>query len=137
MNSCGFQSVEDADQYKDIERGQLKMLENCTTKEERQGGVGELIDRWLLERQELIVREAEEFNDGGEELAAQLYPKITLTTEIALDFNDKYDTDEHCVEAMNELTDNLSKLGEVLVSRFDLEDQLIEVLHNSHADLVA
>ena len=158
------------------------MLEDCTTKEERWGGVNDIVDRWLMERQELIVlycalsgsynfspnkesskqklrkfcqimldyvsaghfevydqlvREAEEFKDGSEELAAELYPKINLTTEVALDFNDKYDTDEHCKEAKDQLTASLSKLGEVLVSRFDLEDQLIEAMHNSHADLVA
>ncbi len=158
------------------------MLENCKTREERWGGVSNLIDRWLKERQELIVlycsvsgtysfspdrikssqklrefcqilldyvsaghfevydqliQEAEEFQDGGEELARELYPKISLTTEIALEFNDRYDTADHCTESTDRLTDNLSKLGEVLVSRFDLEDQLINTLHDSHADLVA
>ena len=31
------------------------MLENCKTAKERWGGVSEIIDRWLTERQELIV----------------------------------------------------------------------------------
>ncbi len=161
------------------------MLDNCTTKEERWGGVSELIARWLQERQELIVlycsltgsyafsshnsksqqklnkfcqimmdyvsaghfevydqltREAEDFNEDSEELLGTIYPKIQITTEIALEFNDRYTTsdgkklDEKDEHSLNE---RLSKLGEVLVSRFDLEDQLINALHNSHADLVA
>ena len=32
------------------------MLENCKSAKERWGGVSEIIDRWLQERQELIVR---------------------------------------------------------------------------------
>ena len=31
------------------------MLENCRNARERWGGVSELIDRWLKERQELLV----------------------------------------------------------------------------------
>ncbi|HEY9118203.1 MAG TPA: sigma D regulator, partial [Marinobacter sp.] len=101
------------------------MLDNCRNARERWGGVSELIDRWLKERQELLVhycdlsgttdysqtealqgkfvrlcevlvdyvsaghfeiydqlvQEAREFNDGGLELAAKLYPKIEQTTE--------------------------------------------------------
>jgi len=32
------------------------MLENCKNAKERWGGVNELIDKWLMERQELIVK---------------------------------------------------------------------------------
>ncbi|RMF14955.1 MAG: sigma D regulator [Gammaproteobacteria bacterium] len=32
------------------------MLENCKTAKERWGGVSEIIDRWLTERQDLIVQ---------------------------------------------------------------------------------
>ena len=158
------------------------MLDNCKTKEERWGGVNQLIDRWLQERQELIVlycslsgayafspnsnasmqklrkfcqilvdyvsaghfevydqllKEAEAFNDAQDELVAEIYPKISFTTEVALEFNDRYDSDEQCSQSIELLAKNLSRLGEVLVSRFDLEDRLIEALHNSHADLVA
>src|SRR5690606_22129946 len=49
----------------------VSMLENCQSAKERWGGVSEIIDRWLRERQELIVRychltSLEEFSDVEE-----------------------------------------------------------------------
>ena len=32
------------------------MLDNCKTAQERWGGVSEIVDRWLMERQELLVK---------------------------------------------------------------------------------
>jgi len=84
-----------------------------------------------------LLKEAEDFQDGGEQLASKIYPKLTKTTEIALDFNDKYDTEEHCKDLLAQLANELSRLGEVLVSRFEMEDQLIQVLHTQHASQVA
>ncbi len=37
---------------------------------------------------------------------------------------------------MRELFAQLSELGEILESRFEMEDYLIEHLHNAHADKV-
>ncbi|WP_289102497.1 sigma D regulator [uncultured Marinobacter sp.] len=157
------------------------MLENCRNARERWGGVSELIDRWLKERQELLVhycelsaltdysqtgmlrekfirlcevlvdyvsvghfeiyeqltREAREFNDGGEELAAKVYPRIQETTEVALNFNDHVDGRILTEQDVSFLFAELSKLGEVLESRFELEDFLIEHLHNAHAGKLA
>lgn len=158
------------------------MLENCKSREERWDGVNELIERWLAERQELIVlycslsgvhayspnslnslkklksfcqilvdyvsaghfevydqliKEAEDFEESGAEVLAKVLPEISLSTEVALDFNDMYDTDEHCQEKLGELKRNLSALGELLVNRFELEDRLIEELHGSHAELLS
>lgn len=156
------------------------MLENCRNARERWGGVSELIDRWLKERQELLVhycdlsgqedrtpsealmakfvrfcevlvdyvsaghfevyeqliREAKEFNDGGLELAAKVYPRLAENTEIALDFNDRLDGRALSGDEVKSLFDELSNLGEVLESRFEIEDFLIEHLHNVHADKV-
>ncbi|QSP95854.1 sigma D regulator [Marinobacter salinisoli] len=153
------------------------MLENCRNARERWGGVSDLIDRWLKERQELLVmycdlsgetegaepeilhrklmrmcevlvdyvsaghfeiyeqliQEAKEFNDGGLELAAKVYPRLEQTTEIALNFNDKLDDCEPTEAGMKAMIDDLSKLGEALESRFEMEDFLIEHLHNVHA----
>jgi len=58
------------------------------------------------------------------ELAEQLYPRIAGTTQIALDFNEKYDCGEHCQIPESFKTD-LSKLGEELAVRIELEDKLI------------
>ncbi|WP_372988139.1 sigma D regulator [Marinobacter sp.] len=157
------------------------MLENCRNARERWGGVSELIDRWLKERQELLVhycdlsgendfsqtealtekfvrlcevlvdyvsaghfeiyeqliQEAREFNDGGLELAAKVYPRIEQTAEIALNFNDRLNGQSLSEAQIRELFDELSQLGEVLENRFEMEDFLIEHLHNAHAGKVA
>lgn len=155
------------------------MLENCRNSKERWGGVNDLIDRWLKERQELLVhycevsetarssapatlrgalenlcevlvdyvsaghfevyeqliQEAREFDDGGAELAARIYPRITETTGVVLDFNERLDGGPE-TRSQDELMAELSRLGESLETRFELEDFLIEHLHNVHAGRV-
>ena len=152
------------------------MLEQCRNAKERWGGVSDLIDRWLQERQDLLslfvalpqqqlgdevvvvlrefsqilvdyasswhfgvyehlLAEADEFNDGGVDLAKELEPKIQATTDLVLNFNDEYSERQGlCVQDVAHLSQDLSKLGEVLAERFELEDQLIEALHNAHKD---
>jgi len=60
-------------------------------------------------------------------LAEKLYPQIASATEIALDFNDKYDCGDHC-EITMAFSDDLSRLGEKLANRIELEDKLIQHL---------
>lgn len=60
-------------------------------------------------------------------LAAAAYPRIATTTQAALDFNDKYDCEDHC-ENLDGLTLDLSRLGEELAARIELEDQLLRAL---------
>jgi regulator of sigma D len=57
-------------------------------------------------------------------LAQELYPRIADTTTVALDFNDKYDCDDH-YEISDSFKSDLSRLGEQLAVRIDLEDKLI------------
>ncbi|MGI0119493.1 sigma D regulator [Zooshikella sp. RANM57] len=159
------------------------MLEGCHNAKERWGGVSEIIDRWLNERQELIVlycdinglngnkdkkkhvkydelqslcqlmmdyvsaghfevyeqllREGKEFDDGGIEVAKQLYPLIQKTTEVCLHFNDKYDSQASCESMQDKVREDLSQLGQAMEERFTYEDQLIEVLHNAHKELLS
>jgi regulator of sigma D len=155
------------------------MLENCQSAKERWGGVNDIIDRWLHERQQLLVsycdlssvdefnesnvehqnqtkklcqvlvdyvsaghfevydqliKEGKDFGDKqGLKEAAELYQIIDNTTEALLDFNDKYqETDD-----LGELIADLSQMGQSLEPRFSAEDQMIEVLHTSHKDMVA
>ena len=61
------------------------------------------------------------------DLAEKLYPSIAETTQIALDFNDKYDCEDHC-NNLHHLQNDLSKLGEVLAQRIELEDQIIKLM---------
>ncbi|MFP8967655.1 sigma D regulator [Pokkaliibacter sp. CJK22405] len=154
------------------------MLEKCRSAQERWGGVSELIDKWLKDRQSLLVtyfrcsdkstekslesrvqalcswlvdyaskghfevfehllQEAEEFNDGGVEFANGLMPRIQATTHHLLDFNDEFSVEDLTLAQEAALPDRLSELGEVLEERFALEDQLIELLHLAHKDVVA
>ena len=77
-------------------------------------------------------------NDGSVEEAQKLFPRIQLSTDAALDFNDTYaSTELFNVRVVKEMANDLSSLGEQLEERFELEDQMIEVLHTSHSALVA
>ena len=71
--------------------------------------------------------------DGEEnlKLAQELYSRITTTTDTALNFNDKY-AENATDQALEDFDADLSKLGEVMESRFNREDQLLEVVHLHH-----
>lgn len=56
--------------------------------------------------------------------AARIYPKIDQATVAVLSFNDKYQTPT-AVMIENQLTDDLSELGDQLAMRIELEDELI------------
>ncbi len=153
------------------------MLDNCVSARDRWGGVSEIIDRWLQERQDLLVlycglspkneaglvddretslrrfcqilvdyvsaghfevyeqlvKEGRDFDDqDGLEKAKVHFKKIDATTEIILDFNDKYQE----VDDLTTLEQDLSHLGESLAVRFEAEDCMIELLHMAHKDQV-
>ncbi|MCG8668492.1 MAG: sigma D regulator [Pseudomonadales bacterium] len=84
-----------------------------------------------------LLQEAQDFNEDYSELANTVLPRIQSSTQIAVDFNDKYTGKDISEDVLPELATDLSRLGEKLVERFDLEDQLIEVLHNRHREMVA
>lgn len=86
---------------------------------------------------EQLFREAKEFDDGGIDLAKELYPKIEELTQVMLDFNDKYISSDHVEMNADSIREDLSSLGETMTERFDMEDQLIERLHNVHKQVVA
>jgi regulator of sigma D len=66
-----------------------------------------------------------------EEMSA-LYAKITLTTEPLLNFNDRYGAINDN-DPLETLDDDLSQMGELMESRFALEDKLIELISDSLA----
>lgn len=72
---------------------------------------------------ERIVNGTERRRDLAQ-LAQELYPRIADTTTIALDFNDKYDSGENW-EITEAFKSDLSRLGEEIAVRIDLEDKLI------------
>lgn len=62
------------------------------------------------------------------ELAGQIYPKIVQTTDNILRFNDKYESVDLLngdKEILTLLDSDLSRLGETLAERIQLEDQVI------------
>lgn len=86
---------------------------------------------------EQLFREAKEFDDGGLALAKELYPRIEELTQYMVDFNDKYISADHVEMNIDSLKEDLSILGEKMTERFDMEDQLIERLHNAHKESIA
>lgn len=73
------------------------------------------------------IIEGKERRKSIRELAEKLYPDIAQTTEMALDFNDKYDSARHH-DIDDDFNQDLSALGESLATRIDLEDQILEAL---------
>ncbi len=61
------------------------------------------------------------------DIAEVVYPYIESSTQTILDFNDKYDSDEHCKD-LTALEKDLSTLGETLADRIEQEDRLVDVL---------
>lgn len=77
-----------------------------------------------------LIREAEAFGDDSENMALGLISRIGDTTEIILGFDEKYPLTSG---QEGDFSADLSLLGEVLETRFELEDQLIAGLHRIHA----
>jgi regulator of sigma D len=76
------------------------------------------------------ISEGKERRRGILELAEQLYPRIANTTQVAVEFNDIYEkSNGRAIEG--DLLKMLSKLGEELAVRIDLEDQLISEMLGS------
>jgi regulator of sigma D len=80
---------------------------------------------------ERIVNGKERRRDTAK-LAEDLYPRINQSTDAAITFNDKYDSEKY-PEISDELEGDLSRLGEELAKRIELEDQLLKALMVSAA----
>lgn len=61
------------------------------------------------------------------DIAEQVYSRIVEASELAVQFNDKYDAGDHKL-LMADLPDDLSRLGEELAVRVEMEDRIIEAL---------
>ncbi|MDN4502106.1 sigma D regulator [Alteromonadaceae bacterium BrNp21-10] len=150
------------------------MLTGIEQAKQKWGGRHSAIDKWLTERQLLLVQYCElagippyqrqdnalpekekiqafcellmdyvsaghfevygkltDNDSAGNDLENTIYPKISESTDSALQFNDAY-TEIQNDTNMKEFDVALSKLGQQLEERFELEDQLIQSLHNDH-----
>ena len=84
---------------------------------------------------EQLAIEAEAFHDDTALIRfKELMPDIQETTEVAVEFNDKFDTSDHCNAELAELPFALQALSVVMAERFALEDQLIKELHEAHSE---
>ena len=152
------------------------MSKDDQTLEQHWGNVTEILDRWLIERRELLVKygelgeiktfdganvshgsklqafcqllvdyvstghfeifeqlagEGKAFSDrDGLKEGADLMEKIQPSTELILDFNDKY----LATDDLEALSLDLSNIGEALAQRFESEDTMIAVLHDAHLE---
>jgi len=88
-----------------------------------------LIDYTAFGHFELYQR----ISEGGERrdivarVAGEVYSHIAEVSEQAVDFNDKYDASDHHLN-LDVLPDDLSRLGERLAVRMEMEDRLISAL---------
>ena len=137
---------------------------------ERRKRTKEMVDKWLLERQQMLVLycqlaglepytpdkpskqllrnfcqvmvdyiafghfEVYDRISRGEErrsqvlkIAGDVYPRVAEVTELAVAFNDKYD-DIGQDQSLEELDEDLSRLGSELASRIELEDHVVKAL---------
>ncbi len=64
-----------------------------------------------------------------QEIARAIHPHLAAITQEAVNFNDRYDTEEHC-RVLDHLTEDLSALGQRLADRIELEDRLIGAIRS-------
>lgn len=84
---------------------------------------------------EQLVRGAEEAGDERAlDLSHQVIPRIETITQFAVIFNDYYGANHKRTLKESVMHSRLMKLGGLLLERFELEDCLIEVLHNAYRD---
>ena len=80
---------------------------------------------------EQIVTACEVNGPSSIQLLEKLYPQIAETTDIVVDFNDKYSQKSESSMFKN-LDNDLSRLGEAIAKRVELEDSLIDTLKTKH-----
>ena len=87
-----------------------------------------LVDYTALGHFEVYQRiiEGKERRIAVRKVAEEVYPAIAETTDHLIDFNDKYDDFED--EDFDELSSDLSRIGEVLAVRGELEDRILAAL---------
>jgi len=74
------------------------------------------------------IIEGKERRKAVKQVAAQVYPAIAETTDWLVDFNDKYDAFDGTDEDVEMLAGDLSRLGEIITVRGELEDQILAAL---------
>ncbi len=81
---------------------------------------------WQFEVQALLLDPARG-TERARETLVRLQPLLDETSDLSLEFNDRYDPSEHPLD-LSRLDHHLSRLGEMLANRFDAEDQVISAI---------
>lgn len=79
-----------------------------------------------------IASECKKHGTQSIEIAKSLHPRINLTTDVALAFNDKY-AESNMDNIFESFDKDLSTLGQSLEERLELEDELIQNLYTKHS----
>lgn len=73
------------------------------------------------------IAEGKERRKAVSDLAMEIYPRIEQSTQIALAFDEKYNSENENRELSN-FPEDVSMLGEELTTRIELEDKLIQLI---------
>ena len=102
----------------------------------RQTLVDYLARGWCEVFQALEDQPADSPYRRARELAQSCYARIARTTQAALAFHDRYDGDLSKAE-LAELNEDLSRLGECLAERIELEDRIVAAVRTSRNAIAA
>ena len=111
--------------------GDGQIDEDFAAMQRRIVGVVEALIDYTASAHFQLYRFLEESNERRKpvvEIADGVYPQIVRTTDAILAFNDKYEKAELVNGAVDNLSDDLSALGEALADRIQLEDKVIGAL---------
>ncbi len=110
---------------------QIEDLDSASSAEMLHEFCQQLVDYLAAGHFELYrrIEEGNERRGDIKKISAEIMPKITTTTQVAIAFNDLIDNAEEIDSTiLGQLPDHLTRLGEHLATRIDLEDQLINTL---------
>jgi len=79
------------------------------------------------------IIEGKERRVAVKEVSDEVYPAIAETTDFLVDFNDKYDAFEGSAEDIEMLSKDLSRLGQIIAIRGELEDQILDALQQKNS----
>lgn len=74
------------------------------------------------------IIEGKERRQAVKQASDEVYPAIAETTDFLVDFNDKYDAFEGSKDDIEMLSKDLSRLGQIIAVRGELEDQILDAL---------
>jgi len=74
------------------------------------------------------IIEGKERRGAVQEAAEIAYPGIGETTDVMVEFNDTYENFSGAEEEQKQIREDLSKLGEMLAIRGELEDEILNAL---------